>query len=216
MIVVGVKSPLVVDVEETLARLGTQHVVGVSLGGPVRMMARRDVTTFEALDPGARDLPFLPCAFSPQRRVELVEAAQAQGFSATKTVVDPTVICARSTRMGDGGYVNAGVVIGAAVRIGAFCLVNRSASLGHHCVIEDFASIGPGAILAGNVRVGPSAVIGAGAVVQPDCRIGTGAVVAAGSVVRRDVPDGCVVAGNPARKTRLPAARTQIARTEQE
>jgi phosphonate metabolism protein (transferase hexapeptide repeat family) len=44
--------------------------------------------------------------------------------------------------------------------------------------------------------------IGHGAIVLPGRNIGTGAVVAAGAVVTKDVPDYCIVAGNPARPIR--------------
>lgn len=43
------------------------------------------------------------------------------------------------------------------------------------------------------------ASIGAAAVILPGVRIGLGAFVAAGSVVTKDVPDGALVLGNPAR-----------------
>ena len=47
-------------------------------------------------------------------------------------------------------------------------------------VIEDYVWIGIGAILLKGIR------------------IGSGAVIAAGSVVTKDVPSNCMVAGNPA------------------
>lgn len=49
------------------------------------------------------------------------------------------------------------------------------------------------------VSIGSNVYIGARAVVLPGVTIGDGAIVGAGSVVRRDVPSGAVVAGNPAR-----------------
>ncbi len=51
----------------------------------------------------------------------------------------------------------------------------------------------------GEVVVGERAMIGAGAIVLPGVEIGRGASVAANSLVTRDVPDGGVVAGVPAR-----------------
>ena len=48
------------------------------------------------------------------------------------------------------------------------------------------------------VVIGDDVWIGANAVVLPGVHIGRHVVVAAGAVVTRDVPDGCVVAGVPA------------------
>ena len=44
--------------------------------------------------------------------------------------------------------------------------------------------------------------IGAGALILPGVTVGEHAIVGAGSVVTRDVPDGMIVAGNPARVIR--------------
>ena len=54
-------------------------------------------------------------------------------------------------------------------------------------------------MIAGQVTIGKGSVVCAGAVVLPGMRIGENAVVGAGAVVTRDVPDHCVVFGNPAR-----------------
>ena len=52
------------------------------------------------------------------------------------------------------------------------------------------------------VVIGAGSWLGAGAIVLPGARIGRNVVVAAGSVVRGDVPDHCVVAGVPAKIVR--------------
>jgi acetyltransferase-like isoleucine patch superfamily enzyme len=51
------------------------------------------------------------------------------------------------------------------------------------------------------------AAIGTGAVIMPGVTIGAGAMVGAGSVVTKDVPDGAVVAGVPARVVRRVVVR---------
>jgi acetyltransferase-like isoleucine patch superfamily enzyme len=52
------------------------------------------------------------------------------------------------------------------------------------------------------VTIGDGAWIGAGAVVLPGVRIGRNAIVAAGAVVTRDVPDGVLAVGAPAKVMR--------------
>ncbi|MFB6451670.1 acyltransferase [Bradyrhizobium tunisiense] len=48
------------------------------------------------------------------------------------------------------------------------------------------------------VDIGEDAWIGAGAFIMRGVAVGPGAIVAAGSVVTKDVPEGALVAGNPA------------------
>ena len=48
------------------------------------------------------------------------------------------------------------------------------------------------------IMIGEDAWLGSGVIVCPGVRIGKRCIVAAGSVVIRDVPDDCLVAGNPA------------------
>jgi acetyltransferase-like isoleucine patch superfamily enzyme len=49
------------------------------------------------------------------------------------------------------------------------------------------------------VTIADDVWIGIGAIVLKGVRIGRGARIAAGAVVTRDVPEGAMVAGNPAR-----------------
>ena len=51
----------------------------------------------------------------------------------------------------------------------------------------------------GRVSVGNNVFIGAESVVLPNTKIGNNVIIGANSTVTKDVPDGVVVAGNPAR-----------------
>lgn len=50
-----------------------------------------------------------------------------------------------------------------------------------------------------HTRIGQNCFIGGRSIILPGISIGDGSIVGAGSVVTKDVPPGCAVAGNPAR-----------------
>lgn len=52
------------------------------------------------------------------------------------------------------------------------------------------------------VKIGDDVFIGVDAIIMPGVTVGSRVVIGAGSVVTRDVPDGVVIAGNPARVIR--------------
>ena len=212
LIIFGVRSPMVVDFEEACNRAGIAIRAGVSLNGAPRSAGIGRICTLEGLDAEDLRFPFLACAFSPARRRTLAQLALARGLQPAEAVIDPSAVVARSSRIGEGSFVNTMAVVGAMSMIGEGVLINRSASLGHHCIIDDFVSIGPGVTMVGNTRVGSETVIGAGAVILPNVEIGAGAIVAAGSVVRKPVLAGALVSGNPARPQRiLRAPRSTLA-----
>ena len=216
MILFGVRSPLVVDYEETCHRLGIPITAAIRIEGPSRLVDSSNIVELAEFDPAGTDDRFVACAFSPERRAALMAQALWLGLVPAPALIDPSAVLARSVRVGDGSFVNAGVVIGAVSLIGTGVLINRSASLGHHTVLGDHVSIGPGATLAGNIQVGAGALIGAGAVVLPHLRIGPGAVVPAGTLVRRHVPEGVLVAGDPARPRPVFRAKAGPSATDDE
>lgn len=72
------------------------------------------------------------------------------------------------------------------------------------CVDSDFHPLDPTQRLTSNyscqsVKIGKNVFISAQVTILKGINIGDDAVIAAGSAVVRDVPDGVVVAGNPAK-----------------
>lgn len=216
MIILGIQSPLCVEVEETCLRLGLEVEAAIRFGDVSRWLDRSVVVSVADFDFGRTVSPFLPCAFAPARRRELAAEGELRGLNRSKALIDPTANLARSVRVSSLAFVNTAAVIGAAtlIRTGAF--VNRAASIGHHCIVGAFTSIGPGATLASNVTVGDDAIIGAGAIICPDVLIGAGAVISAGATVTRNVPDGALVAAPTARILQHAARRTSLRRRTDE
>lgn len=194
----GVRSPVGVEIEETLLRCGVPIAGGVNVGGPPRLLQTERLLEVNTIRSEGLRHPFYACAFEPIRRAELTSQAISLGLSLADAIVDPHAVVARSVRLGAGTWINVGAIVGAASVLGEGVLVNRGTTIGHHALVGDGVSFGPGVTVAGNVRVGAGAMIGIGSVVLPDVRIGEGAVVAGGSLVREDVAPGAFVAGSPA------------------
>jgi sugar O-acyltransferase (sialic acid O-acetyltransferase NeuD family) len=115
------------------------------------------------------------------------------------TVVHPSGYVAADCRLGSGCQVLAQATICTEAVLGRGCIINTKASVDHECTLGDGVHVAPGATLAGCVVVGDCTLIAVGAVILPRVRIGRDVIVGAGSVVTKDVPDGKIVFGNPAR-----------------
>lgn len=50
-----------------------------------------------------------------------------------------------------------------------------------------------------NVSIGNYVFVGAGSIIMPGVTIGDNVIIGAGSVVTKDIPEGCIYAGNPCR-----------------
>ncbi len=121
------------------------------------------------------------------------------------TICHPSAMVEKDASIAPGTVVLHGAIIQSGCIIGKHVIINTAAQIDHDCTIANFAHIAPGVILCGNVSVGENTLIGAGSIVVPNIHIGKNCMVAAGSVVTKDMRDGQMVRGNPARiiKTKI-------------
>lgn len=77
-------------------------------------------------------------------------------------------------------------------------MIDFGCQIGHNCKIGKSCIIAAGTIIGGSTTVGDNVTIGMGAVIRNGIHIGDNASIGMGSVVIKDVPDNCVVVGNPA------------------
>jgi acetyltransferase-like isoleucine patch superfamily enzyme len=188
-----------VDVQESCRRRGLKVTAVIKNVEGQDYQVGIEATRVANADPGLFQAGVAIPLFTPAHRQSALAEASALGATNFPALVDPTAILPLAIEITDGVYVNAGVTIGAASRLGRFSFVNRSASLGHHLDLGAFASIAPGVVTGGQVTIGRGTVIGIGSVVLPGVSIGNNSIVAAGAVVSRDLPSNVLAAGNPAR-----------------
>jgi UDP-N-acetylbacillosamine N-acetyltransferase len=134
-------------------------------------------------------------------RLTLGEVVRSKGYELA-TLVHPRSVIAAGVPVGPGSVIRGGAVIEAGGAIGENVIVGACASMGHESVLEDGARLNPGANVSGKVTVGRTTVIGTGAVIKDRIHVGANTLIGAGAAVVRDIPDGVVAFGNPARVAR--------------
>jgi len=137
------------------------------------------------------------------------EVVFGEGVSLHGTVVPIELVTYTSGRIeiGNRTFINYGSSIAAraSVKIGSDC------HLGHYTFVMDNDQHD----VARHMELPPSdpvivedhVWIGSKAIILPGVRSGSRAVIGAGSIVTKDIPPGCVAAGNPARVLRHLAER---------
>jgi sugar O-acyltransferase (sialic acid O-acetyltransferase NeuD family) len=189
---------------------------GRELVGPAKAMlgSRAEGLIFVVDDPQGpvMGIPVI----SPDELSERDEVIVAIGDSALRqsvadrlkarpgALIAPTNIIGPDVEIGEGAVFCDFTMVTASARIGRHFQCNIYSYVAHDCVIGDFVTFAPRVCCNGNVHVGDGAYIGTGAVLKQGSSgkplvIGRGAVVGMGAVVTKDVADGAVVVGNPAR-----------------
>ena len=135
---------------------------------------------------------------SPAVRKKIVAHYSKIGYTFA-TVISPNAFISKYASLGQGCIIQAGANISAGCKISNYVKLNVNSNVMHDNIIGDYTTIAPNAVLLGYVTVGEMAYIGANSTILPRTLIGKSTLIGAGAVVTKDVMDGVVVKGVPAK-----------------
>lgn len=118
------------------------------------------------------------------------------------TLIDPAAIIQDDLIVGEGCILCVGSVFMANITLGNHVIVNPNCTVGHDSVLEDYVTLYPSVNVSGCVTVGQETELGTGMQIIQGVRIGAQSILGAGTVVIKDIPQGCTAVGNPARIVR--------------
>lgn len=135
---------------------------------------------------------------NPVLRKQLFDIFIALGGNLVSTISPKADIGHFGNTISDGCNIMTGAILTNDIKLGKCCLINLNCTIGHDCIIGDFVELAPNVNVSGNCSIGNYSVLGTNAIVLPNIIVGENVIVAAGSVVNKNVPDNCMIAGVPA------------------
>lgn len=166
-----------------------------------KMLAQRDVRYLGSVEDFTAT--GIQCSYavgigSPAVRREIASHMDGAGLAPT-ALVHPSVTTGFGVTVGPGSVLCAGVRVTTNVRIGCHVHINLNATVGHDTTIGDFVSINPLASISGECVIEDEVLVGVAGVVLNKVAVRRGATVGGSACVVRDVSEGAVVKGVPAR-----------------
>ena len=145
------------------------------------------------------------CFLSEQAAIQAdVLVLGDHSYIAANAYLTGEIRCGRDCTINVATVVRGRVIMGDAVRIGAYTSILAF----NHTMSDPDVEVFRQPISTRGVRIGNDVWIGSQAVIVDGVTIGDKAMIAAGAVVTKDVPSGAVVGGNPARVLRWRVAPT--------
>lgn len=215
MIVLGGKGAAVVVAEQILdAQLKGADIellglafddpaFGSSINGIDIVSKTREAWGKFERDPGVQ---FIFQLYRPDLMQERIALNDSYGIPLDRycTFVHPSVMVARSARLGYGTSIMANSVVNPGAVIGNHCSVHSGGLVGHDTHMGNNNFLAAHVAMGSNCRIGHGNFFGLNSSFNNYLNIGDGCFVAMASNVIKDIPDGIRVLGNPAKPFNRP------------
>lgn len=139
---------------------------------------------------------------SSVQKYKMIEKLKTKFDITFENLIHPEAYFGSNVKIGEGVLVNAKATIAPNAHLDDFCSVNRSVVVGHDAYIGKYSRLGPSVSLAGATSIGNKCSIGISSTILDYVSVGEWSVIGAGAVVTKDIPEGKVALGIPARVVR--------------
>lgn len=132
-------------------------------------------------------------------RVSFLERARKLGYK-TPNYIHPSVILSPDVKLGEGVYILLGTDIMPYTEIEDYVMISMNVNVAHHNILKKGTFLSTGCNFGASIVAEENTYCGIGSTIMTGLhRLGKDCLIGAGAVVIKDVPDGAVVAGVPAK-----------------
>ena len=132
-------------------------------------------------------------------RVKFLQHAKELGYK-TPNYIHPSVVLSPDVKLGEGVYILLGSDIMPYTTIEDYVMISMNVNVAHHNILKKGTFLSTGCNFGASIVAEENTYCGIGSTIMTGLhRLGKDCLIGAGAVVIKDVPDGAVVAGVPAK-----------------